>query len=378
VENKPVFGYNVTSEMSKAEAAKLEKANPEFKAGAKDVYSYMTTLREMMVDNGIISRETADLWAEMYPHYVPVRRKGDDGLNINVALDTKRTGVNAPVKRATGGNRDILPLFDTMAMRTEQTFKAVARNRFGVELKNMLGTTIGNEAMGIDEAIDSVANEELLQEGKDGMNPTFTVFENGEKVTFEITDEMYDAMKPKSKGMAYTNKTLNALNNIRRGLLTEYNPAFMLTNPIKDVQDVMVNSQHPLQTYKNIPRAILELVGKNGHWYQEYMDNGGDQNTYFDSETNTFKEEKSGIAKVIGFPLEKISDANNFIEKIPRMAEYIASREAGRSIDVSMLDAARVTTDFSAGGDLVKFANRNGYLPECFRTGCGATGEKCP
>ena len=43
------------------------------------------------------------------------------------------------------------------------------------------------------------------------------------------------------------------------------------------------------------------------------------------------------------------------------MAEYIASRQEGRSIDVSMLDAARVTTDFSAGGDLVKFANRNGF-----------------
>ena len=45
---------------------------------------------------------------------------------------------------------------------------------------------------------------------------------------------------------------------------------------------------------------------------------------------------------------------------IPRLAEYIASREAGRSVEVSMLDSARVTTNFRAGGDLTKFLNRNG------------------
>ncbi len=359
-ENKPVFGYNVTSDMSKAEAARLEKANPEFRQWANSVYSYMNTLREMMVDNGVISSETAKLWAEMYPHYVPVRRKGDDGLNINVALDTKRTGVNAPIKKATGGNRDILPLFDTMALRTEQTFKAVARNRFGVELKNMLGTTIEQDAVNVDDAIDSVEGEQL-QAGKDGRNPTFTVFENGERVTFEITDEMYNTMKPKSDAMMYTNKVLTTANNIRRGLLTEYNPAFMLTNPIKDTQDVLINSQHPARTYANYPKAMAELLGKKGQYYQEYMEHGGEMNTYFDGETKTFAKEKSGLAKVIGFPLEKISQANNFIERIPRMAEYIASRKMGRSIDVAMLDAARVTTDFSAGGDLVRMANRNGF-----------------
>lgn len=360
VKNKPVFGYGVTSDMSKAEAAKLEKANPEFKQWAESVYSYMTTMREMMVDNGVISRETAKLWAEMYPHYVPIRRKGDEGLNINVALDTKRTGVNAPVKKATGGNRNILPLFDTMALRTEQTFKAIARNRFGVELKNLLGTTLEQDAVSVDDAIDSVEGEQL-QAGKDGRNPTFTVFENGEKVTFEITDEMYNTMKPKSDAMMYTNKVLNTANNIRRGLLTEYNPAFMLTNPIKDTQDVLINSQHPARTYANYPKAMAELLGKKGQYYQEYMEHGGEMNTYFDGETKTFAKEKSGLSKVIGFPLEKISQANNFIERVPRMAEYIASRKMGRSIDVSMLDAARVTTDFSAGGDLVRMANRNGF-----------------
>ena len=359
--NKAVFGDDVTADISRDAAAELVKANPEFKQWAKDVYAFNKYLREMLVDGGVISSETAKLWETMYPHYVPIRRKGDTGLNINVPLDTGRTGVNAPIKRATGGNRDILPLFDTMAQRTIQTYKAIAKNRFGVELKNTLGTTIANEALGIDEAIDSIDTQDgLLQEGKNGQKPTFTVFENGEKVTFEITDEMYDAMKPTNEILTGTSKTLNTISNIRRGTLTEYNPWFMLKNAVKDVQDVLVNSQHATKTYLSIPKAIWQMK-KKGQWYQEYMENGGDQNTYFDNDTKTFKAENKALetAKKV-FGLNAISKANNIIERLPRLAEYIASREAGRSVDVSMLDAARVTTNFAAGGDLTRFLNRNG------------------
>lgn len=361
VPNKAVFGDSVTAKVSQDIVEQYEFAEPKLVEYANEIYNYNRHLRKMLVDGGVISQETADLWEEMYPHYVPIRRVGDDGLNINVPLDTGRTGVNAPIKRATGGSRDILPLFDTMAQRTIQTYKAIAKNRFGVELKNTLGTTVENAKTNLDEVIDSIDTQEsLLQEGKNGKNPTFTVFENGEKVTFEITEEMYDALKPTSEGLSYTNKALNTINNVRRGLLTEYNPTFMLTNAVKDAQDVLINSQHPARTYKNFPKAIKELATKGGKWYSEYMKNGGEQNTYFEKDTNAFKEEKTGFAKLIGMPLDKISDANNFIERIPRLAEYIASREMGRSIDVAMLDSARVTTNFSAGGDVTKFLNRNG------------------
>jgi hypothetical protein len=363
VKNKPVFGDSVTAEVSQEIVDQYEAANPEFKEFANDVYAYMTYLRNQLVENGVISQETADLWQKMYPHYVPTKRVNERGLDINVPLDTGRTSVNAPIKQATGGNSDILPLFDTMASRTLQTFKATAKNSFGVELKNTLGTTIENTATNIDEVIDSIDTQEsLLQEGKNGQRPTFTVFENGEKVTFEITEDMYDALKPVSNSslLSKTITPLNVASNIHRGLLTEYNPVFMLTNAIKDSQDVLINSQHPVKTYSKIPEANMQVLTK-GYWYNEYMANGGEQNSYFDNESNTFKTENKGIKKLLDLPpFSTISKLNNHIEVIPRLAEYIASREAGRSIEVSMLDAARVTTNFRAGGDLTKFINRNG------------------
>ena len=363
MENKPVFGDSVTAEISQNIVNQYENQHPEFMDFAQDVYDYVNADKQLLVDNGVISQETADLWSEMYPHYVPTRRTTDTGVDINVPLDTMKTGINSPIKKATGGSADILPLFDTMAMRTLQTYRATAKNSFGVELMNTMGTTIESAETNVDEVIDSIdAQDGLLQEGKKGKNPTFTVFDGGEKITFEITKDMYDALKPVSESslLSKTIKPLNVAGNIRRGLLTEYNPTFMFTNAIKDTQDILLNSQHSLKTYAKIPEAHKQLLTK-GYWYQEYIKNGGEQNSYFDNESNTFKTENKSLAKKIALaPLNGISKVNNYIEMIPRLAEYIASRESGRSIEVSMLDAARVTTNFKAGGDVTKWANRNG------------------
>ena len=365
IENKTVFGETVTADVSKKKVAQYEKANPAFKAMAEKVYAYNKHLRKLLVDGGVISQDTADLWEKMYPHYVPVRRVDSEGLNVSVPLDTKKTGVNAPIKRATGGSSDILPLFNTMAQRTEQTYRAIARNAFGVELKNTLGTTIDTEldAAGVDEVIDTIVSqdEQLLKPGTLKSNPTFTVFENGERVEFEITEDMYDALKPAGKVLGYRNKAVNKVSNWRRNLLTTWNPVFALyRNPVKDLQEVAINSQHPVKTYANIPKAIYEIAA-GGEYATEYHQNGGKSNTYFDSRENKFKDEDNIFKKTIGLPIRAIETAGEFIEEIPRLAEYIASRNEGRSVDRSMLDAARVTTNFAAGGDFTKFFNSHGF-----------------
>ena len=361
MENKAVFGDSVTAEYSKKMVQAIEKKYPKFKDFAKDVYDYVNADRAELVRKGVISPETAKLWQQMYPHYVPIRRADHNGNAINVALDTNRTGINAPIKKATGGNSDILPLFDTMAQRTIQTMRATAKNSFGIELKNTLKAKGIKNSTNVDEVIDSIDNQDgLLQKGENGSNPTFTVFEKGERVTYEITEEMYEALKPLSDKMNFTFKPTHIASNIHRGLLTQYNPFFALKNGVKDIQDVLINSQHPLKTYAKVPEAYAQLLGK-GHWYNEYMRNGGEQNSYFDSQEMNFDTEHKGISKVLDLPpLKQIAQLNDFIERVPRLAEYIASREAGKGIEESMLDAARVTTNFKAGGNFTKLLNRNG------------------
>lgn len=365
IKNKPVFGDTVTAEVSRKIVEDYEKKYPQFKEWARDVYDFNNANKQELVRNGVISQELSDRLGEMYPHYVPIKRVNSKGNAIKVPLDTNRTGINAPLARAKGGNSDIQPLFQTMADRTLQTYRASARNNFGVELMNTLNTIQNVQKTDIDAILEEIGNTdsdtELLKEGKNGENPTFTVFDNGEKVTFEITKDMYDALKPvnDSSILSKTFKTPNKISNIRRGVLTEYNPLFLVTNAVKDAQDVLINSQHSLKTYSKFPEAYAQIISK-GYWYKEYIRNGGEQNSYFKDGNFESDKKVNRAKKAVMIPLEKISNINNVIEMAPRLAEYIASREKGRSVETSMLDASRVTTNFKAGGDIVKFINRNG------------------
>lgn len=372
--NKGVFG-EVSAEESQFEVNRLESLHPEFKEWAEDVYAYNNYLRDLMVKGRLISQKTADLLAEMYPHYVPIHRVGFDG---ELEVDTENhVGVNSPLKSATGGNQDIMPLFETMAERTMAVYRAVAMNNFGLELYNTLypgrltqntsldpsASNVGSMAsdVDVDYSIDGFdPREELLQSGKLGSLPTFSVFIDGERHTFDINEEIYTAMKPTSDFLSMNIRGLSDISDLRRNLITAYSPWFTLKNAIKDFQEIVINSQHPLRTYATLPEALMQLASK-GTKYQEYVENGGEHITYFDTDDSSFDTKKKIKDKVEDFyPLRKILDANNFIETLPRLAEFIASRSEGRSVEVSMLDAARVTTNFGAGGKLTKLLDRNG------------------
>ena len=358
MENKPVFGSSVTAEMSQKAVNEFEKNNPEFIQWRNDIYNYLRAEKQTLVDNNLISQETADKWAEMYPHYVPIARENSNAA-IKVPLDTGRTGVNSPLKAAKGGSQNILPLFDTLSNRTLQTQKAIDRNKFGLELLNSLETDESVSQTDVDDVIDSIDNQgELLQDKPTpAEKPTLTIFQNGEKKTFSITDDMYYALSPTK--FTGTLKLPNKIMGFQRAILTEKNPIFMITNAIKDAQDVLINSQHPAKTYAKLPEAYAQII-TNGTYNQLYDKHGGEDNTYFDRKVNKFAQEDTGLKKIAKMPFEAIAKVNNVIEKSTRLAEFIASIEEGRSVDVAMLDAARVTTNFKAGGDFTKMVNRNG------------------
>lgn len=355
---KPVFGDDVTAEMSMQTARKLQTQHPEFRKWAKDVYAYNDYLRQMLVDGGIVSKETADLWAKQYPNYIPIERLDKGGA----FWEGKGVGIAAPIKRATGGNSSTEYLLKTLAHRTTQVFKAVAKNDFGVELKNTLKPEIGETETNTEEAIEDLVtmDEGLLQPGKNGKNPTFTVLENGERVTFEISEEMYKALQPTTEALSREHKILSKPSAWHKKVLTEYNLFFTARNFPKDAQEVIFNSNHAAETYANMPVAFKQLLKGKGKYVTEFWENGGKSNTYFDERANDFMKDDTFVKKAIGLVPNGISKVNDFVEAIPRLAEYIASRKNGATIEAAMLDAARVTTDFSDGGDITKFFNRNG------------------
>lgn len=329
--NKTVMGRSAAD--SHTAIFNLLEKHPEFKTLAEDTYKYSQNFLDMMVESGMIAQADADMIREAAPHWIP----------FNVV------------------EGKIQPVFTTLAQETLKVQHQIALNKFGVHLKNTLGTVVSESRMNLSEFMSSIEKGgNLVRFGGNARFHTMTVLDNGKAVTFEITDEMYTALKPTRDILSTAIPVLSHASTLRRNLITAYSPWFTAKNAIRDIQEVVINSQHPVKTYATIPQAIKEIRNK-GEFYQEYVKNGGEQNTYFDSESGEFGSGK-GVMNALETKtgLKRILSLNNFVEMAPRLAEYIASREAGASVEVAMLDAARVTTNFAAGGKFTKFLNRNG------------------
>ena len=73
--DKPVFGSSVTADDSRAAAADLLDAHPEFEKWVKDVYAYLDGLMEVRKQGGLVSADMAQYMKELYPHYQYVLSK---------------------------------------------------------------------------------------------------------------------------------------------------------------------------------------------------------------------------------------------------------------------------------------------------------------
>jgi len=369
-DNKPVFGAPITSEASTKVVEELLEKYPEFEHWAEDIYAYNKANLQMLVDNGVITQGDMDYYNKKYPHYVPIVRDNTN-LKNGISFVGNKASVGVPIKKAKGGSSNLLPLKDAMSIRTMQTTNSALKNDFGMELLNTLYSEEAikqmQEVKNVDNVIDEMENTEILTKATKDSDATFTIYLNGQKITMPISNEIYEALAPRN---VKSFKVLNNLNNIRRALLTEYNPAFMVTNPIKDLQDGSINSKHPALFTKKLPEAIAQITTK-GKVLDLYLANGGGQDTYFNYDKGTEHDNgkkyvKTGnkIIDTLKLPLkvlDGISSINQKIEMAPRLAEFMASLEAGDSIQTAMYNAQEITTNFKRGGDVAKMLDKNGF-----------------
>jgi hypothetical protein len=335
------FIKGVSAGQSYKEVRTMEEICPQFEQWAKDIYANTGYLIDQMVEHKMLSQDMADLFKELYPHFAPMRYTKNGVLESSL---------------------------ETLGQFTAETFNSLAMNDFALELKHTLRSEIGREDMDIDIFIDRLdSGRSLFDFDIDGMHEdyhTFTIYEDGERKTFDITKEHYKVMNQTRNWMDWRIPVLYQANEGFRKATTELNWIFAFTNGVKDPQEILWNSQHPLQTYAKLIPAEQAIWSKNSeyrHYYEEYLANGGEGFEYFNPNKNTFRADKG-----VGYYLERytgveaVKGLNGRIEAAPRLAEYIASREMGKSVQESMLDAAQVTVNFQAGGKLTKFLNRNG------------------
>lgn len=349
---KFVFGEEIGPAESTKIALDYEKKYPEFKRWAQDINNFHHNNLLNMKDAGLITEDTIKYIETMYPNYIPIARNNEKSTYTG---NNDRTGTLAPIKRATGGNADIQPLKDTMAQQTIKIKRLINQNKLGQELaKSLKNAKVIENNCETTYAPSMLMELETLVDTDTKGNKYYTYFEDGVLQKLKINDNLYESLRPTQISKLENTlplKIVQKVTNAYKSVLTSNNPIFIVTNFFKDFQDGAFNSKYSSKFVKNYGKALNEIYTK-GKYYESYMANGGMSNTYFDY--------NEGVKKKPNKFVEKIRNANEIVEQLPRLSEFISTLEDGKSLNEALYNAAEITTNFKRGGNIAKALNRNG------------------
>lgn len=352
--DKPVFGSSVTAADSRAAADKLLKEHPEFEKWAKDVYAYLDGLMEVRKQGGLVSEDMVQRMKELYPHYVPTYR--DMPSTSGGYSNPNSVAVNSTIKAAKGGNQDIMPLIDSIARQTLQTFSAAKKNILG----NMLYEDAMDTTRDISEYIQNVTEDgelvDLDADSAETLKNTLRIWVDGKPVTLHMSEAMADGFRPIEQSDSFGMKALRSINSTFKKLVTQWNPVFIVRNFVRDAQSALYFTHYSNATFiKNYGKAVKEIA-TNGKYWQLYQAMGGKGTTYYDPKTGLsdrhhFKNgEVDKVAGGLNRVIDILSFANEAVEQYPRLAEFISTMEATGDVQQALYNAADITTNFGRGG----------------------------
>lgn len=390
-QNKPVFGYGeegYTAAQSADIVRRYELLYPDFRAAAEEVWGYNRNLVEIMRESGMIDAETAATLLTTYPHYVPTNRNIEQ-----VQGKGGKSSAGGLLKTASGGRAEMLPVYEMMAEQTRRVMKQGTRNLFG---RQLLKTAIANSdnpqvakrvqlageqaqaaagaaGMNLDTLLENDSQSEANNASPsaarmfDAESGRFTVYENGQAIGLQLDSGMAEAMRglDSSRYPALV-KGLGKVNNAYKSLLTSKNPAFIVTNALRDSQGGVLINSRDIKAYAAQMGPALAEIQNNGEIWQEYLALGATDSSFFNQAVEGLSFDKQGNLKLEGNAaqhlLDKIEKLNLLVEQIPRFTEYMAVRSKGDGSYDSLMEAmhaaADVTTNFSRGGKWGKAINQ--------------------
>lgn len=385
--NKPVNGKS--AEESRQIVADYESTHPEFKGYAQNLRNYWNEFtKTWLLDTGMIDSEGYARLQEMYPDYVPTYRKDKGGAGVG-GIAGKKVSTPNVIGKAKGATSEIIPFEESFATNINNIVRAVRKNEMSRSIGKFadfdpdLAATYGvkkSVSNGGDLDVDSLitgideAGDTNLKELKNG-GYTVTYYENGKKVTMDISKGVYDAYRLLQnasgiesdilKLMAY--QVPKTLTSPMKAAITGSNPVFAMANIARDVQTYAINaSANPIHAGSNWVKAFFGVL-RQTEQFNEYKALGGSQSGYYNTSEGMSKAvegfKDKNIAQKTGHllttPLRAINAMNELTEATTRFAEYkntidkYGNTPEGRKRAAA--NAADVTVNFARSGPVTKF-----------------------
>jgi gas vesicle protein len=363
-DNKAVFQEEVTAEFSKEKLAQLDQQYPEFKKNAEKVWKYSQNLLQYRVDAGLITQEQANQMTEMYPHYVPAFyeevKQSASGASLGKSGVSVKTGIRSA--KGSTGVADLSDVSTSMSKQTMAVIRAASINKVAEKLYD--GAVRTNNFMDVELASREKLNDPDIDYDKEVPKDNQVFFyKDGERITLNVSEYVFVGFEGLTAGAQFTGP-LTSLSakaiGLFKKLVTSWNLLFSITNAVRDVQEAFFYSKYG--AFKFLGKYGKSLFARRNdpklkELWQQYVAMGGTSSGYFASDTGIY-DNRSKPKKAVSKVLEMFDAVNNYVEQTPRFAEFVASVEAGNSLEQALYDSAEVTTNFSRGGRTAKKLNR--------------------
>lgn len=397
----PGEGSGMTDIQARAILSRVEKSGKkaEMDALASLVDTMNREALQTRVESGLLSQEEADAWQAQYENYVPLR-----GIKELSEVDQRRvdrirsqSGISAKgkeSKRAFGRRSEADNILAYSILQAEEAIVRAEKNRVARQFLKLAQANPDPDLWTINKV-----------ETRRRINPTTGLVENyvvnqltAEDADYTVTAKVdgkevrvtMNRDNPSAKRIADAMRNLDGpefgtalhyasrFNQYFSAINTRYNPAFVVTNALRDMQTLAVVSQQyesempgiTAKVFADYPKAMLAKKDGSGDWSKwrrEWELAGG--KVYY-NQTQDLNQIRRDIerrskqitspnqaAKVWGKTFDAIEAMNESVERAIRLSVYKNAREMGRTKDVAASMARNVTVNFTRKGKYGPFLN---------------------
>ncbi len=422
-ERNPLISEN-GSGMSDDEASALveeyeSSENGEtFKELAGMVKDINRTKLLLLERSGLMSTEAVDAMRTQYPNYVPLKGFADpenEPIQIQAGNGTGQGfAPNVPVKRAAGRTTRAASIVENLIRDYQLVALAAEKNNVAKYIRNFMlanpdGSlwTVGEPEQRPVQGSDGTIRYQVTPQLGDTEIP---VYLDGQRVRLQLKDQV--AIEQYRKlGTSELNAVMQAfegVNNWLRAAYTGKNPAFILVNAIRDLQEGLVMAageggaglsaglvrHYPgalkaMYRFERARQAGEQTTGEWGSWIERYRRAGGSTGAGWVEDLvkteaklrreladyavggNRFMEayERSGggakgVAAASGEAIYKLFDnkvfdyieaLNGATENAARLSVFRAAVEQGMPTNQAASIAKNLTLNFNRKGDMTRF-----------------------
>ena len=360
----------------------VENLTPEpIKEAARELREvYEEIVQETLVNSGLMAQGTFDMLRKKWPNYVPfIRTDSEENTETDIkeflhGYTRSLVNIGNPIKMARGvaDESELLPVKDP--------------------LLHMLNNIVRYHHMAAKQGVAKVIREISRQEGcgwiaerMEGSKPhsddsTFYIWERGKQVHYATDPAIHKVLKGLNLDSKFQRSLVGRLLSLPSKTLkmgaTRYNPAFIITNALRDAGQVSITSQSWAPPLVHTIRGAMMLYnGRRGGKWKELVDEAVNEQVFYSGITDIVNSSPGGLKRALrkafkdGGSLERLWDAfrgaaeeigafNEYIETAPKLYEY---HHLTREKKLPKQEAARlsreVNLDFQRAGTWGKGAN---------------------